>query len=210
MWLLERLPTARALVIRQQRELAELIGIETRNKYAIEDEAGRPVAFAAEQQKGIVGAIFRQFLGHWRTFTLHFHGEDRQILFRAVHPFRWIFQRLEVASPIGERLGAIQQRFSLFTKRFDVEDERGRVILTVSSPFWRIWTFPFRRPGGAEAARIEKKWSGLLNEAFTDKDVFALRFLDPALTLAERQVLLAAAIFVDLQYFENKARADWV
>ena len=47
--------------------------------------------------------------------------------------------------------------------------------MEVSSPFWRLWTFPFAARG-AEVASVQKKWSGLLAEAFTDKDNFAVDF----------------------------------
>ncbi len=127
---------------------------------------------------------------------------DRQPVMRATHPFRIYFQRLEVQDAAGKPLGALQRRFALLSKRFDVEDAGGRVVLEVSSPIWRLWTFVFMR-GGAEAARIEKKWAGLLTEALTDKDRFRIAFTG-AVPLAERQLLLAAAIFIDLQYFEKK------
>ena len=77
------------------------------------------------------------------------------------------------------------------------------MLLEVASPFWRIWTFVFERQGH-EAARIEKKGSGLPAEAFTDKDRFRVAF-GPGVSAVERQLLLSAAIFVDLQYFERKA-----
>lgn len=190
------------IVIRQRKELAELFGFETRNKYAIES-AGAEVGFAAEQGKGGLQFLFRQFLGHWRPFEIHFFDEARQLVMKAVHPFRFLFQRLEVVSADGRALGAIQQRFALLSKRFDVEDASGNVVMTVSSPLWRPWTFAFERQNH-EVARIEKKWSGLLKEAFLDADSFRILYSTPELGLDERSLILAAGIFIDLQYFEQK------
>jgi uncharacterized protein YxjI len=76
--------------------------------------------------------------------------------------------------------------------------------MEVASPFWRIWTFPFVA-GGREVARVSKKWAGLLSEAFLDKDNFAVELLDDTLGETERALVLAAAVFIDLQYFERKA-----
>ena len=191
------------VIVRQHVEVAELFGFETRNKYAIESEDGRAIAFAAEQQKGFLGFLLRQFLGHFRRFEILFFDPARKPVLRAVHPFRFFFQRLDVHGEQGELIGAIQQRFALLSKRFDVQDARGEVAMEVRSPIWRIWTFVFTRQG-REVARIEKKWSGLLAEAFTDKDRFRIQ-LGPEVTPTERLLLLAAAIFVDLQYFEKKA-----
>jgi len=191
------------LMIVQRRELAELFGIETRNKYSLE-AGGAPFGFAAEQGKGGLAFLARFFVGHWRTFEIHFFDNARQLVLRAVHPFRFLFQRLEVSDANGRPLGAIQQRFSRISKRFDVTDPSDRLLLSVSSPFWRPWTFAFERDGRA-LARVEKKWSGMLQEAFTDADRFRVAFESPELSLDERALVLAAGIFVDLQYFERKA-----
>jgi len=197
----DQLAAAPALIVSQRFELAELFSLETRNKYAIQAEGGAQIAFAAERQKSFAGFLLRLVLGHWREFEVTFFDAERQPVLRALHPFRVFFQRLEVKDAKGRRLGALQQRFSLLAKRFDVENSTGRVILEVRSPLWRLWTFVFMR-GGVEAARIEKKWGGLLTEAFTDKDSFRIQF--GRVSLEERQLLLAAAIFIDLQYFENR------
>ena len=191
------------IMIVQRRELAELFGIETRNKYSIEAN-GAPFAFAAEQGKGGLAFLARMFVGHWRTFEIHFFDNSRQLVLRVVHPFRFMFQRLEVSSAAGRMIGAIQQRFAIFSKRFDVTDATGRLLLSVRSPLWRPWTFSFERDG-RELARVEKKWSGMLQEAFTDADRFRVAFESPELGLDERSLVLAAGIFIDLQYFEKKA-----
>ena len=191
------------IMIVQKRELAELFGFETRNKYSIEVN-GAPFAFAAEQGKGGLAFFARMFLGHWRTFEIHFFDNTRQLVLKAVHPFRFFFQRLEVWAANGRQLGAIQQRWAFFSKRFDVTDPSGRLLLTVSSPIWRPWTFAFQRDG-RELARVEKKWSGMLQEAFTDADRFRVAFESPELGLDERNLVLVAGVFIDLQYFERKA-----
>ncbi len=192
------------LMIVQKRELAELFGIETRNKYSIET-GGAPFGFAAEQGKGGLAFLARMFMGHWRTFEIHFFDNARQLVLRAVPPFRFFFQRLEVSTADGRLLGAVQQRFAIFSKRFDVLDAGERLLLSVSSPLWRPWTFSFERDG-RELARVEKKWGGMLQEAFTDADRFRVAFQSPELSFDERALVLAAGIFIDLQYFERKAQ----
>jgi uncharacterized protein YxjI len=188
------------LMVVQKRELAELFGFESRNKYVIE-AGGAPIAYAAEQGKGLLGHFARQLLGHMRTFEVHVFDMGRNLLFRAVHPFRFFLQRLDVVAADGRPLGAIQQRFAFFAKRFDVLDAGGDLLLSVSSP---LWTVSFERQG-AEAARVEKKWAGLLKEAFTDADRFRVSFPEASLGADARLLVLAAALFIDLQYFEDKA-----
>jgi len=199
----DSLRQADALIIQQQFELAELFGFETRNKYAIRADACT-LGFAAEQGGDFFSFLFRQFLGHWRTFEITLFDSMRQPVLRALHPFRFLFQRLEVSLADGTFLGVIQQRWSFFSKRFDVLAADGRIIMTVDSPLWRLWTFPFRR-GGQELAVVQKRWTGLFAEAFTDKDSFLVK-LGNDLSDTERALVLVAGIFIDLQYFEQKAR----
>jgi len=192
------------LFVRQKRELAEFFGFETRNKYAISTPDRQEVLYAAEQRSGILGMLALYFLGHWRSFDIAFFDTARQEAFRAHHPFRFFFQRLEVAAG-GRPVGALQQRWAWLTKRFDVLDADGNVLFEMRSGFFKVWTFPFFR-GETQVAVIEKKWSGVLTEMFTDKDNFRVAFMDPSITAEQRMLILAAAVFVDLQYFERKAQ----
>lgn len=196
------------LKIVQRRELAEFIGFETRNKYEIRTADGTPIGFAAEQQKGFLGILLRQILGHWRSFEIHVFDSSRRLIVSANHPFRFFFQRLEVfEQPSGQYLGALQRRFSIFSKRFDLEDEHHSVVMEVRSPIWRIWTFEFKAFGSVRAT-LRKRWSGFFKEALLDADNFELVFEDSQLSYKYRLLLIAAALFVDLQYFEKKAKAD--
>lgn len=189
--------------IRQQKELAEIFGFETRNKYSIESEDGKQIGFAAEQQKGMFGFLFRQMLGHWRKYDIHIFGPDRELEIIAHHPFRFYYQKLEVKNSKGELLGVLERKFEIFGKKFDLFDKKGKLLYSVRSPIWRIWTFPFKRDG-EEFASVSKKWGGVLKEVFLDADNFILEFTKPNLPPDQKALLLVAAIFIDLRYFEKK------
>lgn len=193
-----------AVRVRQKRELAELIGFESRNKYVIQTESGQELAFCAEQGKGFLATLARYFVGHWRSFELHFFDTQRRPLYVAHNPFRFFFSRLELRTDRGELVGALQRRFGILSKKFDMEDAQGQVLMSVSSPLWRPWTFAFEK-NGQPVALIEKKWSGLLREAFTDADNLGVSFQSLSLGPRERLLLVASAIFIDLIWFERKA-----
>lgn len=192
--------------VKQRHELGEWFGFETRNKYEVLSASGQSLAFAAEQGKGIFGLMMRQFLGHWRTFELHFFSPDRQEFMRAVHPFRWYFEELVVHDSQGRSLGRVVKRFSILSKKFAVYDATDQVIMDVSSPIWKIWTFPFMRQG-RQVATVKKKWSGLLAESLTDKDTFSIEVHDFSLNEDLRRLLLASALYIDLMFFEKKAQS---
>lgn len=192
-------------IITQRKEFAELFGFETRNKYEIFDENNKRIGFCAEQQKGFLGLLFRQFLGHWRSFETHFFNENREEVFNTSHPFRFFFQEFVVRDNQQQLLGTVKQRFAIVRKKFDVHDATGTVIFQMRSGFFQFWTFPFLSSTGQERAIIRKKWSGLLKEVFMDADNFVVEFSDASLKQNERILILASGVFTDLQYFEKKA-----
>lgn len=194
----------KSLFIHQIFEAAELFGFETRNKYQILGADQKPIAYAAEQQKGFLGMFLRQFFGHWRSFDVHIFDNNKERVCVAHHPFRFYFNRIEVFDANNKFLGAIQKRFSILTKRFDIENDKGVVLFEVASPFWKIWTFPVLH-NGKQHASIQKKWSGMFTELITDKDKFLLTFDNENLSEDEKLLLLTTSVFVDLLYFENKA-----
>ncbi len=203
--LIPQILASRELRIAQRKELAELFGFETRNKYEIRSESNQPIGFCAEQGRGPWGFLWRQLLGHWRSFEIHFYDSNRQLQFVARHPFRWFFQRLDLNSASGHHLGTIRQRFGVLSKRFDIYAPDGRVLFEMRSGLFSFWTFPIKREGQM-VARVSKRWSGILKEVFLDADNFRIEFRDSHLQSDERLLILAAGMFVDLQYFERKAR----
>lgn len=201
---LQTLSNLNSIYVRQKFEVAELFGFESRNRFAIQTEDGDQFAYCAENKLGFADALMRQFLGHWRTFDIIGVDNLNQTVFRAHHPFRWLFQRFDIFGAGDRAVGSLQQRFAWLNKKFDLLNSRGQVIMTMTSPLWRIWTFTVSK-GNRQVAVIEKKWSGLMQEMFTDGDNFRVRFIDAKLSTDERLLLLNSAIFIDLLYFENKA-----
>jgi uncharacterized protein YxjI len=201
---LQTLTQANAIYIRQKFEIAEIFGFETRNHYQIQTDDGQQFGYCAEPKLDFADAIVRHFLGHWRVFNVvGTDMADRQV-FRVHHPFRWFFQRLDIFGAGDRPVGSLQQRFAWLNKKFDFLDTRGRVLMTMTSPLWKIWTFPIKK-GERDVSVIEKKWTGLSKELFTDADNFRVRLTDAKLTADEKLLLLASAVFVDLLYFETKA-----
>lgn len=192
-----------SIIIRQRKELAELFGFETRNKYEILDSRGNLLFYCAEMQKGIAGFLLRQFFGHWRSFELHFFNPQKQITWIAKHPFRFIFQRLDITSQADGPMGNVEWKWGLLRKRFALHDLQTNKHMAIESGFFSFWTFPIFYEG-REIGKIQKKWSGALKEIFTDADNFLVEFSSD-LTDRERKIILSAAILVDLNYFEKKA-----
>jgi hypothetical protein len=161
---LQTLAEANAIYVSQKFEIAEIFGFETRNRYLIKTDNGEQFGYCAEPKVGFGDALMRQFLGHWRIFNVVGTDMNNQQVFRAHHPFRWFFQRLDVFGAGDRPVGSLQQRFAWFNKKFDLLDTRERVVMTMTSPLWKIWTFPIKK-GSRDVSVIEKKWSGLSDDS---------------------------------------------
>jgi uncharacterized protein YxjI len=199
----KHLSQSKILHVQQVYEAFEIVlGWETRNRYKILDDELRPVAYAAEESKGIGTAFLRLFLGHWRTFKVIIFNEERKKIYDLHFPFRWFFKTLILADAEGARVGHLQQRFAIFRKKFDVYDRNGSVVARINSSFFRLWTFEFFQRGRS-IGKIQKKWSGILTEIFTDKDNFVISYRSPTLSPDLRALMLATCIMVDIVYFEN-------
>jgi hypothetical protein len=192
------------IILKQKFELGELIGFETRNKYMITTVNGDMIGFAAEQGKGLLGFLGRTILGHWRKYEIVFFSNSRQPFMTAVHPFRWYFHEYQILNRNSELTGRIVRRFAILSKKYDVLDSKGNVVYSISSPVWKFWTFTFMHKG-TPVAHVKKRWSGLLSEIMTDRDNFLVEFEEPKLTELARRMILAAAVFTDILFFEKKS-----
>ena len=201
--LIDDLKGQKLIKVFQRKELVELVGVESRNKYEVQAEDGKQIGFVSEQGKGAMDFVMRNFLGHWRTFELSIFNSDRKQVGKVTNPFRFYFRELNLATDNGEHVGQIKKKFAFVNKKFQLSLPGGETY-QVSSPFWRIWTFPIKR-NGKKVAEIRKVWSGAVKEIFTDADNFEIEFTDPSLSLQAKNLLLAAGVYVDLIYFERKA-----
>lgn len=201
----ETLLASQKLHVQQVLEGFEiLLGYESRNKYRILDENMNPIAYAAEASTGLAGALMRGFFKHWRTFEIEIFDQGRQLMFRAKFPFRWFFKTLYLEDASGQLLGHLQARFAIFQKKFDVHDAHGRLIAEIASPWFKLWTFEFKR-NNRKLGTIQKKWSGGLTELFTDRDNFVVSYAQPDLELETKALMMATCLMVDIIYFENNS-----
>lgn len=201
----QTLATSRRVLVRQAREWLEVFtGFEKANRYAIHAESGAIAGMAIERSEG-TGAFFaRWFLQANRPFTMGVYGGEapQTELFTFRRPWTWFLGRIHVEDAQGRPLGTVRQRFTILRRKLDVEDASGRLRARYVGPLLKPWTFLMLAPEGErELGRVEKKWGGFLEEAFTDEDKFLVTLpQDPEL----KPLALAAAILIDFKWFERK------
>jgi uncharacterized protein YxjI len=194
------------LSVRQRKRWLEILtSFDARNSYAVYDEMGNPVLNVEEQGSGFGAFLKRVFLTYFRPFTSHVEDLTGQRLVLSLRrPFRFIFHRLEVSDGEGNLIGAIQRKWTWFRRKYIVEGRDGQEVATLFGPFFRPWTFKILLPGSKqEVGLVQKKWSGLLKEMFTEADNFWVAFenvQDPEL----RALFFAATVLIDIVHFERK------
>ena len=199
----QALGSADRLVVQQKKNWGEILtGFEARTAYEICTEQGAVLARVGEVSDGFLSTVGRWIFKGRRPFELVIESGGAPAI-RLRRGWFWWLSTLEVEDGRGQSLGTIEQRFAFFQRRFEVIDRRGGAVAEIIGPMFHPWTFHVRAPGGGpEIARIEKRWSGLLKEAFTDADTFSLTL--PRNDLALSQMVVAAALLIDFCYFENE------
>jgi hypothetical protein len=202
--LTQAITAGQQLVIKQKRELTEVfLGFETRNQYLLFDASGAPCGSVVEQGTGLAALLKRWILKSHRPFLIHVADASTKILLEFSRPFFFFFSDISVRTPHGPLLGTCHRRFGILTKIYDLRDPQGQIFAQIRSSVFKIWTFAVRDAAGNEVARISKKWTGALKEYFTDADNFMIEFGQHPWTAAQRAVILATAISIDLDFFEN-------
>lgn len=193
-------------VVKQRAEPIELFGVEGANAYDVYALNGTRVLYAREREGGLWGTLGRQLGGHTlHAFTVDLCDNAGRTVLTLSHPARWFLQRLEVRSGSGRLVGVFEECFSL-VKKLVVKDGEGRSRFAMSTGFLSPWDFTFTRAAPRtprRVASIQKHWDGFGRELFTDADTLRVAFEARELDTDERALLLAAALFIDLVWFER-------
>ncbi len=159
-------------------------------------------AAAAELSTGFAGFLARMFLKSSRPFTLEVRSRDGGVVMRIQRPWRFWLSRVDVFDGAGTAYGAVQERFTFFSRHYDLLDTAGEVVASLVGPMFRPWTFHVRI-GGADVGQISKKWAGLGREMFTDADTYGLTFQTTSPLV--RTLMLAGTFLIDFRHFEHKS-----
>lgn len=191
------------LWVRQRKRWVEiLLSLEMKNAYDVIGPDDMPVLRVEEQGEGFASFLKRIFLGPFRWFDTHvLDVGTREVALTLHRPFRFIFHQLEVRAPDGTRLGTIQRRWSWIRRIYSILDPEGREVAMLFGPVFRPWTFEVQ-VGGAVRGMIQKRWSGLAKEMFTDADNFRIE-LEQIEDDQLRALVFAATVLIDVVHFER-------
>jgi uncharacterized protein YxjI len=192
------------LFVRQKKEWVEIfVDWETKNQYEILDSQGQEIGLIVEKAGGFWDHFRRGFLRSHRRLEIGVFDSAGSLVLSLQRPFFFLFSNLSVSDADIRPIGRVQRRFGILYKRYDLLDQLGTRFARISSPRWRLWTFPVANEDGRRTATISKKWGGALQELFADADTFRVEFNSDGWSNDQRAVILAAAISIDFDFFEN-------
>ncbi|PNS16513.1 hypothetical protein CAC42_247 [Sphaceloma murrayae] len=250
-----------AVVIQRQIEMMNVfLGYEQANRYVIMNGSGEKIGYLAEEDHGFGKAIVRQMARTHRSFTAHVFDMNEQEVLRIHRPFSWINSRIRIFDPmspstaqhsttsplplsemrlIGEsqqEWAPLRRKYNLFTHRPSLDDTSSDPTMTqfaaIDSPFLS-WDFTLLSSTGYPIGSVNRNFSNLAREMFTDTGVYALRMdsvasaldsspasttppsatpssdpravqlLSQPLTLDQRAAMLATAVSIDFDYFSR-------
>jgi uncharacterized protein YxjI len=177
--------------IHQRRKLMEL-----RNEYTLVDDTGETIGHATQQRQGAVALIARIFsdLDAFLPTSLDVVDETGAKVLELDKP--WVTRRVDVSTTTGP-VGSVTKRLRLGKARFELTGPGGEQLGEVQARNWRARDFVVLDANGQQVADVSKQWRGLLTEAFTDADSYAVEF-SPAVTDPLRALAFAAALAVDI------------
>ena len=178
--------------VHQRRKVFEL-----RNQYTLADASGAEIGTVEQSRQSPIAFLTRLFsdLDVALPVTLDVRDADGAEVLQLHKP--WFRTRVEVRAGGGAVAGTIRRKMKLGKPTYALADSSGSDIGELRARDWRSRDFRVADAQGREVATITKQWRGLLTEAFTDADSYAV-LLDESLEGPLRSLAFAAPFAVAL------------
>ncbi|EDV26179.1 uncharacterized protein TRIADDRAFT_24095 [Trichoplax adhaerens] len=214
---LEYLAQIDTLLIREDVGVFQLMtDIETANTYVVRNKQGQQIYYVSEE----INCCDLQCCGEGRPFEMRIFDNTKKEVIHLSRPLRcnscccWCccLQELTVEAPPGNRIGKVNMDWSPCWPSFTVTDENDETTFTLKGPCITCSCgndveFDVHDTNDEKVGRIAKEWAGLLKEALTDADNFAITFPEST-EVKNKAVLLGAIFLIDFIYFGKRGRDD--
>ncbi|HUR48011.1 MAG TPA: phospholipid scramblase-related protein [Acidimicrobiales bacterium] len=171
--------------------------IELRNQYTLTGDDGQEIGKVEQAKQSPLAFILRvvSSMDVALPVTLHVTTSDNREALKLHKP--WFRFAVKVSDDAGSELGTVKKKMRVGKAVFSIEGSGGDEVGVLKAENWRARDFRYENTSGTELARVTKQWRGLLTEAFTDADSYAVTFEGSA-DNTTRKLALAAALAVDL------------
>ena len=179
-----------------------LTGFATCNKYRILDKDGQECGFIAEKSGGILGALMRLVLRNHRPMSIMVWNKNEEEVLRIRRPFYFLWSNIRVFHH-RHRVGNVRRRFSIMKNYYGIHRRTGKIIARIKNEHMSR-RFSIVDSSGSEIGIVKKEMGPLKKELFTDSDRFFVGFPSDW-NSEDKSLLLAAAVTIDMDFFESNS-----
>lgn len=178
--------------VHQRRKVFEL-----RNQYTLTDEDGTDAGRVEQSKQSALAWLARlgTSLDTMLPTTLEVTDPGGEAVLVLHKP--WLTWKVTVQDPGGRAIGVIGRKLRVGKPVYTLVDPDGAEVGEIRAEDWRSRRFEVLDPAGTTIGRVTKQWRGLLTEAITDADSYAVTF-EPQATSDQRALTFAGALTVDL------------
>jgi hypothetical protein len=209
------------LIIERQLQILEIsLGVIQRNKYVIKNCQGHMLGYIEEKGEGLGNTLVRQFVKKHRPFVFDVFDNHGNLVMNIKRSYQLINSHVKAVLPNDSVIGESVEKFHVLKRQyrlFQAENPSSfQQFGYINAPSFSH-DFSIADEEGSTIGAVDRNWSGLAREMFTDTNVYILR-MDPwafqsvkqyysevqgAMTLDQRAVLLANTISIDFDYFSK-------
>jgi uncharacterized protein YxjI len=178
--------------VHQKRKFFEL-----RNQYTLTDEDGADAGRVEQSKQSPLAWLARlgTSLDTMLPTTLEVTEATGNVVLTLHKP--WFSWRVAVTEPSGRTVGTINRKLRVGKPVYLLTDDAGSELGEIRAQDWRSRNFQVTEADGRPIGHVTKQWRGLLSEALTDADSYAVTF-EPDASADQRALTFAGALTVDL------------
>jgi len=177
--------------VHQKRKIFEL-----RNSYTLTDEDGAVAGRVEQARQSPLTFLVRLASSLDAALPVTLEVTDAAGAPVLLLEKGWFTTKIRASSPAGAEVGTIGRKIRI-GKPVYVMTRGGAELGVIKAEDWRSRHFAILDGQEQEIGRVTKQWRGLLTEAFTDADSYAVEFA-PGSSAGQRALALAGALAVDL------------
>lgn len=205
------------LVVERRIEMANLIwGWEQSRFFRLTRPDGLNFGHLEERDSSWIN---RQVLRLRRPYNVRFYDVQGNILMSIERKFSLVNSFVSCTTPDGKQIGQSTEEYHVYRRRYNLHlNQDGKLV-----KFGRInappltYNFAVEDENGHLMGAIERKWTGIGRQAFTDKNKYLLhttpdqvkklfpkkKISEKRLSWPERTIMLAALISIDFDHFSK-------
>lgn len=130
-------------------------------------------------------------------FLLEIRDMDNDLLASISRGRTFWRSKITITDNDDEVVGRITQKFKLFKPTFVITDADQNTIAKITGD-WKAWNFNIEDGNQNNIGTINKKWNGIVKEAFTRADKYYVAIVPEYAEDRSKMAIVSAAITIDM------------